>query len=261
MGRQKKSPELLDNIDAEAIKDIMSDPDVKNHIENLTATAPPAMGTEGWTEYVLSQLRPNEIIDGAPKVEGLRRICSEVLGPIISNTVSIGQVPNPQNHYCATMLCTVIVATDEGRLDVTEIGDADKRNTPHPFNLHLSSTAASRAEGKALRKLLRLTGLVVAEEIAPEGAQAAEVEESTPFACECITATQLTLLDKLCSENNVNVSKYLNSGKKQYANLSEVTRQTAAEAIEYLHTWAVDEDKIPPGVKGYDKDWRKTLKN
>lgn len=261
MGRQKKSPELLDDIDTEAIKDIMSDPDVKAQIEDITSKTPPAMGSEGWTEYVLSQLRPNEIIDGSPKVEGLRRICSDILGPIVSNIVSIGQTPNPQNHYMATMMCSVCVSTPEGMLTVTEIGDAHNRNTPHPFSLHLSSTAASRAEGKALRKLLQLTGLVVAEELAPENAEALEAAEHTQFSLEYITNTQFTLLDKLCSENNINVVKYLNAGKQKYSSLSEVSRQTAAEAIEYLHTWAADEDKIPVAVKGYDKNWRKSLES
>lgn len=259
MSKRKSDSGILDDSVSEILQDIINDPEIKTQIEAMTHSTAPTIGQPGWTEWVLSQLKPNEIIDGAPKVDGLRRIAQEIVGLIIHNEVIIVQAPSHENRYNATALCKIIINSNEHRVALTyqDVSDANTRNTPHPFNLHLSATAASRAEGRALRKILQLTNIIAAEEKAPDNAEAAEIAEQSQWEPEFITGLQMTLLDKLCSENDVNVFKYLNSGRKKYNSVAEVSRDTAANAIEFLYKYAKEPEKIPKPVKGYIKDWDK----
>ena len=52
----------------------------------LESNAPP-MSSPEWSDYVLSQFEHDEIMDGNPTVDGLRRITELVLGPIIETKI------------------------------------------------------------------------------------------------------------------------------------------------------------------------------
>jgi len=56
-------------------------------------------GDEDWDLYVMSQFKPNEMVEGNPNVSGLRRVAEVLLGPILES----GPIPGTvQSDLTAT---------------------------------------------------------------------------------------------------------------------------------------------------------------
>ena len=75
--------------------------------------------------------------------------------------------------------------------------DVKYQNIPHPFNQHLVSTADTRAEGKALRRALKLR--VTAEEVQQTS------EDDVLAAEENITDQQILAINQMCKRLDVNL--------------------------------------------------------
>ena len=113
-----------------------------------------------WNNYVLSLFADGELYEGRPLCAGLRRVAELLLGRIVSSRPT--QVFAPQGGdeigrawlfgklYSRTVVL-VTLPTAEG-------------NTDDAFCVFNTATAATRAEGRALRKALRLK-TVAAEEM------------------------------------------------------------------------------------------------
>src|SRR5579883_2274974 len=61
--------------------------------------APPKQTSRDWTPFVLSKLEDDEIFDGCPTVEGLRRVTEEYFGEVLESTSRVVQAPNAQNGF------------------------------------------------------------------------------------------------------------------------------------------------------------------
>lgn len=215
-------------------------------------------GSEGWHDYVMSQFRDGELDNGQPKCDGLRRLLTELCGDILSSEIDILQCPNHNNGYIATAKCTInFVFNDKIGDEIaiqkvlrSDVADACRQDTPAPFNKHLSATAATKAEARVLRKLLGLNT------IAAEEGQIINVDdEFNPD--ETISNAQVILMDRLCKELNIDVMKFVNSGKSKivYKSIAEVLHHKALNMIEFLHTYQKDKNRIPLSIKGYQEGW------
>src|SRR6478735_2482188 len=78
----------------------------------------PDISDPKWCEYVLTLLEDDEMVDGNPKTDGLRRIVPKVLGPIISSKPTQVFPPSFQNNNHAVVVWEVVIKFDEGDLRV-----------------------------------------------------------------------------------------------------------------------------------------------
>jgi len=156
-----------------------------------------------WTEYVLSKLYDDEMFDGKPKVDGLRRISEELIGPLLSIESEPLQVPTPDNQWHSTVRCRIVCQKHNTDMIVTVDGCADvgHNNTQSVFSRHSVATAESRAESRAYRKLLRLRNIITAEE-------SVNIDE---LGDDKINGTQINMIDSICKKLNININKWLST--------------------------------------------------
>ena len=124
----------------------------------------PDVNSRDWNEYVLSHFGPDELADGNPTVDGLRRVSGLLLGPIISGVAKVIQSPNPQNDNRCVVEYTCTIMCGESLLTQTSVADCYPGNCDHRFAVYSSAIAETRAEGRSLRKLLKLRKVIAAEE-------------------------------------------------------------------------------------------------
>lgn len=231
------------------------------HVEepktNPTPTSPE------WNEFVLSHLTDEELSekDGKkhPTTDGLRRV-AEVLFGDIQIIVTPHQSPSTENGMVATAVCLIETQKDAGWVGyrkIQEIADASPENTDFPYSKFLTAIAGTRAEGRALRKFLRLRKVVTAEEV---GSQSVDTTER-------MNPTQLNILKTLGERYNVNVWKFVTSllaekePNKVYNYLNEVQKDFVIERIlpELNKFQGKDKDgnmvQVPEDLKGYDSNF------
>ncbi len=208
-----------------------------------------------WNEHVLSHFQQDELVDGNPTVDGLRRVAELLIGPIISGKAEIIQSPNLDNDGRCVVSYTVIVQSTNGSnltFEQTSIADCYSGNCDPRFAVFASAVAETRAEGRALRKLLRLRKIIAAEEA---GLVPAEENGSNGK----ITATQMSFIETLCNRNDINIPVYLGDSKSFSFNgrLEEVPYRSAVAIIAHLSELQRNNASINPKYKGYNPNWRK----
>jgi len=177
---------------------------VKGEVIADPAPAPtrPARTSLAWSDYVMSQFDKSELINGSPTTDGLRRVFEQEIGNIYSCHMTSVETPNNQNQYRATVHCEMKYADIEKDLilEVSDLADCFPGNTKTPYVLYATATAATMAESRCLRKGLRLTRVISAEE-----AMSADKETQEAYLQDHITNTEsnkaqrnviLTLLNK-----------------------------------------------------------------
>jgi hypothetical protein len=253
----KKAQELSDTLDAAEEE---PDKSMVPYSEEEAMESLPAYGSELWHEFVMKHFRDDELMDGAPTCDGCRRVIEVVLGPIIASEITHITPPSVNNNGTATVgvqLRILIQNADHPLcrqvVQCAEVADVNKDNCDHPYHKYASATAASRAEGRALRKLLRLRNIVTAEEVS-------EKAEVTDSECEWhvdepISDAQINVIDTMCKRLNISVLDFVNSGKRIYTEIESITKSVAQRMLQELN-------KIQRGVKpkpttvGNYKQWR-----
>ena len=156
----------------------------KQNIENEQVVVPSITDLE-WTDFVLQQLSDDEKIQGNPTTDGLRRIFEKVMNCYVMQSDStLVQAPEPSNDKRASVVHTITwydlnptvdencrMRTVSGAADVYW-GNCDKIYRNHPV-----AVAETRAEGRALRRALRLRKVVAAEEIAQKQIEEQQAEQ------------------------------------------------------------------------------------
>jgi hypothetical protein len=217
--------------------------------EGITKT--PVKGHPDWNDYVLTQLKQEELMDGNPTTDGLRRLVELLLGPIVESDSDVYQCPNKDNSYTAVVKHTIEVKfrSDDSSRRFSGVADVNHRNTDAPFSAFAVATADTRAEGRALKRALGIKK-VTAEETAQTVIDDPTVEEDTR-----IKDVQIKSLATVCKRLNVNVQKYVNSGSREYNSIKNVQYKTALEMIKKLNQYQQNMNAIPDDVKGFDPDW------
>ena len=127
-----------------------------------------------WNDYVLGLLSDDEKIDGNPTTDGLRRIFEIALNcTVISAESTVIQSPSPDNEKRATVSHSLTYVLNDGGTDplfktrtVSGAADVYWGNCDKIYRNHPVAVAETRAEGRALRRALRLRKVVAAEELA-----------------------------------------------------------------------------------------------
>lgn len=209
-----------------------------------------------WTEYVLSKLSPEELSpEGRPTCDGLRRVAELVLGPTVSSSVRIVQAPSPENAMTAVAEFSYTyesIHTDR-EVTFTAAADCNSGNTDGKFSIFATAMAETRAEGRALRKALRLRRVITAEE--PSNLfQDHDLSNNGKS-----TEMQHSFIQTLCQRNDINIDAYLSSSRsfRWDGKLENIPHKSATLIIAHLNELQRDRSKIDPKFKGYDPDWKK----
>lgn len=213
-----------------------------------------------WTDYVLGLLSEDEKIYGNPTTDGLRRIFEAVLNcRIIASNTNVVQSPSPDNEKRATVVHSLVYCLndiDPNRPDLNTVsvdgaadvywGNCDKIYRNHPV-----AVAETRAEGRALRRALRLRKVVAAEELAKD------IEDHPDEnSVSKITNNQINFIDVLAKRLNINVGKLLENNSLESKNIYTLNHEDAVTMIRLLSQYQQDVSKIPEEIIGFNTDWK-----
>lgn len=126
----------------------------------------PDINSKGWSDFLMNQLNEDEKTDGYPNYFGLRRLFEKWIGDIIDVDMHLYQAADFNNLNRATVQCTLRYVQHNPKMvkTISDIADSSDANTKAPFNMYTTSTAATMAESRCLRKGLRIR-TIAAEEI------------------------------------------------------------------------------------------------
>ena len=240
-------------------EDILSAVDTEV-LSEQSSLVQPAFNSEKWSEWVISQFSDDELENGAPTCDGLRRVAENILGPIEKVEIIKNDTPNANNKGNATVVVGVTISHVhlEGHprhgsyIYVEDLADANRLNTPEEIFKHPSATAGTRAESRVYRKMLRLRKVLTAEELASNESNIDETwSPSTP-----ITDQQITVIDMLCKRTNVDVLDFINCGESKYVCVEQVTEQSAQKMLQHLNRIQRKDAERPDGLNSYDENWK-----
>lgn len=212
-----------------------------------------------WTDYVLSLLTEDEKIKGNPTTDGLRRIFEIAMNAkIVSSTSKIAQTPSRENDMRATVCHSLAFSLNDPGVQTLLFnqcvvdGSADVYwgNCDKVFRNHPVAVAETRAEGRALRRALRLRKVVAAEELA-------ENIEDHPDAntIDKITNNQINFMDVIAKRLDINVIKMIQHLDIKADNVYNISYEDAVRISSKLAKYQ-QENGIPDSVIGYDSNWK-----
>lgn len=211
-----------------------------------------------WTDHVLSFLTEDEKIMGNPTTDGLRRVFERVMNcEIVESDSKVVQTPSRENEMRATVEFTLVFKPNwipDGFTDtrsVTGCADVYWGNCDKVFRNHPVAVAETRAEGRALRRALRLRKVVAAEEVA------GEIEDLIDGnSIDKITNNQINFIDVMSKRLDVNVMKML---EKEFEykdkNVYNLGYDDAVKAASKLAEYQ-QKDVVPDELLGYESNWK-----
>ena len=228
--------------------------------ETQETTTKPSIHDIEWTDYVLSMLSDDEKIKGNPTTDGLRRIIEKVMDcRIIQSTTNVVQSPSPDNEKRATVTHTLTLYLNQAFGDTANLntvvvdGSADVYwgNCDKVYRNHPVAVAETRAEGRALRRALRLRKVVAAEELKSE-------IDDHPDAntVDKITNNQINFIDVIAQRLNINVLKLLESNNLEHKNIYSLHHDKAVDIIRLLSKYQTNISDIPKDILGYSNEWK-----
>jgi hypothetical protein len=238
MGRPKKNQEIV-----EQNEDVVTP--TPNDIE--------------WTDYVLGLLSEDEKISGNPTTDGLRRIFEIALNcTVVESMSSVVQTPEISNEKRATVVHTIGYRLNDGgnhesvlnKKVVSGAADVYWGNCDKIFRNHPVAVAETRAEGRALRRALKLRKVVAAEEIAKDIEDHPDHDTVTK-----ITNNQLNFMDVLGKRLNINLAKLLENLDINKDNMYNIEYNDAVNIIKTLNEYQ-QQNSIPDNILGYDSNWK-----
>lgn len=230
--------------------------DVSEILNEITKdeTPVPSRIDPDWSDYVISQLAPDEIYDGKPTTDGLRRLVELLVGRILVSRVNVKECTRLSENGTLTPVTVEyeVIVFDEALGKQVHYSDAAQvchYNTKPEFLRYGVETASTRAEGRVYRKLLKLKKTVTSEE-----ADAPPINEEEMSGN--IREEQKNFLDILCRRNDINLIKYINSGSVKHKSIDNVTYEKAAEMVRFLSKLEQNPSLVKDEIRGYDSEWR-----
>ena len=244
------------NIVEEMVEEIVED-----EVQIKEAPKIPKPTDPKWVEYVLDQLADHELISGAPTTDGLRRVTEKVFGEIVESDTEILEIPKLAFSGKASAKHTLRIRkydnTREGLakwdmgddlITVSACVDVLGERLPSPFNQHLVSTACTRAEGKALRRALKIR-VQTAEELANSD------DDDSKTLKEPINDQQIVAIKTMCKRNNVDLIKFVRSypNSDKVESIREVKNLEGRLMINKLSSF--QREGTPEEFVGYNDNW------
>lgn len=210
-----------------------------------------------WTDHVLGLLNDDEKINGNPTTDGLRRIFETVLNcTVLKAEPKVLQTPDLANERRATVVyCMDYVLNDESvpedlkHRSVSAAADVYWGNCDKVFRNHPVAVAETRAEGRALRKALRLRKVVTADEVAKD------IVDHDQNNSNSINNSQLNFFDVFGKRLNINIKKLLDTLAIGNSNVYNISYDDAVKTITTLSNYQ-QTNTVPQELLGYDPNWK-----
>lgn len=220
----------------------------------------PQMTDPEWNEYVMSMFTDKEMYNGNPLVNGLRRVAEVVLGPIVySGPTQVFPPQRDDHHGRATVVFSVEF---QNGMRFSEVADCWEGNTDDMFCAYAIATASTRAEGRALRKALRIKAVAAEEmtkkdtaKIVRELSAKKESSDGGYDDSSRMSDAQSNFIDVKCRQLNVNGTVLLAS-VFNVSSSRKITKKVASDIIDRLNKYQQDKSTIPEEVIGYIEEWR-----
>ena len=226
----------------------------------------PSITSPEWHDYVMQFFQPNELVEGNPITAGLRRVAELLLGDIMeSGPINVVAPSNDDGPGRATVTYRVTFNwMNSGQMRTyADTADVWHGNTDVLFCAHPVATASTRAEGRALRKALKIRALA-AEELSKKDIVSIVKQTTAPKTTDGdwnpedrISSQQIGFIDNKCKQLDISVSGFINSGKNSYSRIDSITKNTASEMIKQLNKYQNGDTSVPEEISGYDPEWRK----
>ena len=199
-----------------------------------------------WSDYVMSMFLPEEVDNGNPKVQGLRRVAELLLGefayskPVHVN--SNGEYAQTQweiGIYWRRSLPESFSINDELDIPIRVFGaycGASPHNMKSPYSNYPESMSEVRSESKALRRALNIRG-IAAEEVQEKEQGDITLDNSA------ITEMQKCLIKNVSKRCNVDYIKLCQVQKSK--ELDALTRAEGSELCRILNAYQQKREVIP----------------
>lgn len=230
---KKKNP-IEDMIEEVVEDEVVGEENIDEEILNVPHYTDPE-----WTAWVLEHLEEHELVSGAPTTDGLRRICDLYYGTIISSDCEC--VSYGEDHAAVKHTVSILRHFDNVTIEASAMVDALKSKTPEPFKSHILATADTRAEGKALRRLLRIR-VITNEELQVEN----ELEESEDGQ---INDHQIIAIEAMAARLKISLTNLLKDKHPEVQLIKELTHGQGSSLISLLTTYQRDIESIPQNYK------------
>lgn len=229
-------------------------------VKQKESNAPDMLSPE-WNDYVMQFFTDKELIDGNPLTAGLRRVAEMLVGEIISSKpIDVQRLETGDPIGKTTVIYEVQFLVKNGDKEYVktyaDVSDVWAGNTDDLFAVHAPATAATKAEGRALRKALKLR-VVAAEELCKKDVSQYLSQQSGQMD-ERIKPEQIKYIDLNCKKLDIDVNSFINSGEKVYNSIYEVKRETAAKMIDQINKIKRGDQTLKEDLKGYKENWNET---
>ena len=243
MPRKKKEDSIFDGVEVE---DEMVNP--QEEVEDNKSTIPEKFSPE-WHEYLMSLFTEEELVDGNPRVSGLRRVARMFFGEQVHNSIKVVQVPTPENERRATVIYEVSFEPQGSNpVYYSDAADCYSGNTDYEIATCPVAVATTRAEARTLRKALGLGGKVIAAE------ELQDTEDKIDDNAK-INLSQINYINQVCKKLGINALAYLKSGETKFNSINEIPYKTAIAMLRGLAKYNNDSSTIPASIKGYVEGW------
>jgi len=233
------------------IVDMIEEVVEEDELEEEALPLAPSSTDPNYVTFILDELVDHELYQGNPTTDGLRRVCEKVYGVILESDSDIKEIPLESKTGRATVKHTLVINRHDGRgvVRVSAVVDVDGKSLPAPFNQHIVATACTRAEGKALRRALKIR-VQTAEELVNNYSD----EDET--ASDPLNDQQKLAIDQLCRRNNINAVKAIKAIAKAAKTIKEVKNVEGRFILNNLSEYQRDQSSIEDDMLGYEQDWQ-----
>lgn len=247
----KEILKTMDTFTAELDQAEISVEPILNSVENDIKLTDPVENTKierwdkEWTPYVLSLLDPDtEVVNGNPRTDGLRRVAEFVYGPMWTQS-HVVECPREENGYRSVIKVNV---SFENGVSADGVADAFNGNTDRDFSRYITAIAETRAEGRALRKALRLVKVLAAEETEPNPS-APVIDSKDKDKENKIPKEMISGLKVMAESAKVDLLRLAASEEMNIQDVSELTRDQGSKLSNLISKIKRGEITAPDGVK------------
>ena len=249
-----------DLFDGMAVEELETPSNTDTSVKDVVNGDVPNMLSPEWHEYAMTLFTEDEMMNGHPLVTGLRRVAELVLGPMVfSGPTWVKPTERDDHHGRATVVFTVEFANG---VKCAEVADSWEGNTDDMFCAFAVAIASTRAEARALRKVLKIKG-VAAEELTKKDTakivrDLSQQKSSTGGEYEDqgrMSDAQYNFIDDKCKQLNVDGRKLFKDVFK-VDNNRKISKKVASDIIDVLNDYQQNKSTIPSELKGYNQEWR-----
>ena len=242
------------------VEELQTPSNTDTSVKNVVSSDAPSMLSPEWHDYAMTLFEENELVNGHPLVAGLRRVCELVLGPMtFSGPTWVKPTDRDDHHGRATVIFTVEFANGTR---CAEVADSWEGNTDDTFCAFAVAIASTRAEARALRKVLKIRG-VAAEELTKKDTAKIVRDISKQQSSSTgdyndqgrMSDAQLNFIDIKCKQLNINGAKLF----KDVFNIDQrkkVSKKVPSDVIDVLNDYQRSKGSIPEEIVGYNEEWR-----